>query len=51
MGLILVLRCLILDGKREIFNKYLVESNYLVRQVLNKPDMAGRIVSWSAKLS
>jgi len=32
-------------------NKIIVKTNYPVKQVLSKPDLAGRMVSWSVELS
>jgi len=32
-------------------HKIIVKTNYPVKQVLSKPDLAGRMVSWSVKLS
>lgn len=32
-------------------HKIVVKSNYPIRQVLGKPDLAGRMVAWSIELS
>jgi len=32
-------------------HKIIVKTNYAVKQVLSKPNLAGRMVSWSVELS